>query len=189
MACLCSKCTVKNCDKKRSLKRRLLGKRNRNTGRYAELKLLKLFEAWHIDIQRTIASGRLKDIADVVPENADLFVSDFYSDDIIRGQRIRIENKKRQYKVFKRYYENDNNILYLKDFCYIIPQHIFAELLNGNKEYDFTVSEDTGNKLLHLFFEQDNADIVTLISPDDNTNRYKDFLFCVKEDIFKKLVD
>ena len=190
MSCLCPKCTVKNCDKKKKLQHRLTGKRNRNSGRYAELKLLKLFEKWGIEVHRTIASGQLKSIADIIDTQKELFISDFYSDDIVKGQTIRIENKKRQYKVFKKYYEKcDKTILYIKEFCYIMTQDTFTNILTSNNwSLDFTVLDDTGNKALHDFFEQDNADIVTIISPDDNSNRYLDFLFCIKENIFKKMI-
>ena len=70
-----------------------------------------------------------------------------------------------------------------------MTQDTFANILTSNNwSLDFTVLEDTGNKALHDFFEQDNADIVTIISPDDNSNRYLDFLFCIKENIFKKMI-
>lgn len=190
MTCLCGKCTVKNCDKKKTLKMRLIGKRNRNTGRYAELKLLKLFEKWNVSIHRTIASGKLKSVADIVNNQKELFISDFYSDSIVKGQTIRIENKKRQYRVFKKYYEQSNDkILWIKGFCYIIPQAIFAKLLNGTNKEEFTLNivDDINNKALHSFFNQDNANIVTLISPDNNSNKYLDFLFCVDENIIDKI--
>ena len=141
-------------------------------------------------VEAETASGQLKSIADIIDTQKELFISDFYSDDIVKGQTIRIENKKRQYKVFKKYYEKcDKTIVYIKEFCYIMTQDTFANILTSNNwSLDFTVLEDTGNKALHDFFEQDNADIVTIISPDDNSNRYLDFLFCIKENIFKKMI-
>ena len=70
-----------------------------------------------------------------------------------------------------------------------MTQDTFANILTSNNwSLDSTVLDDTGNKALHDFFEQDNADIVTIISPDDNSNRYLDFLFCIKENIFKKMI-
>ena len=40
--------------------------------------------------------------------------------------------------------------------------------------------------MLHGFFNQDNADIVAMIAKD--SNRYLDFVFAIKKDVFKKIL-
>lgn len=188
MACLCSKCTNRNCPKKKNLAKRVLGKKNRNTGRYTEHKLLKLFQDWNIELKQTVASGQLKSVADRVNENKELFVSDFYSKELLKGKIIRIENKKRQFSTVKKYYNATNeHTLYIKDFCYIVTQKVFKDILDKNYDYEIVQTEDKGHKQLHNFFKQDNAEIVSLIAPNENGNRYKDFLFCIKKDIFEEL--
>lgn len=190
MPCICNQCTVRNCKMKKTLKKRTLGKRNRNTGRYAEQKLLKLFQSWNINIHQTIASGSLKQVTNrLSKQDKDLFISDFYTEDLLKGEVIRIENKKRQYKVFKKYYEKTGDKpLIIKDFCMIVNQTEFKNMLDGKFNQPYEVIEDKNNKLLHDFFNQDNAQIVSLISPDDNSSRYKDFLFCIDNKIINKLI-
>lgn len=192
MVCLCNKCTAKECIMKRTLKKRVLGKRNRNTGRYAEQKLLKLFQSWNIKIHQTIASGSLKQVTSRLTEtNKDLFVSDFYTTDLIKGETIRIENKKRQFNVFKKYYYKTdlNTVLYIKDFCYIVSQNSFKRILDKDFSQVVLIEEDKNNKLLHKFFNQDNAQIVSLISTDELSNRYRDFLFCFNVKTYKKFIE
>lgn len=190
MPCICNQCTVRNCKMKKTLKKRTLGKRNRNTGRYAEQKLLKLFQSWNINIHQTIASGSLKQVTNrLSKQDKDLFISDFYTEDLLKGEVIRIENKKRQYKVFKKYYEKTGDKpLIIKDFCMIVNQTEFKNMLDGKFNQPYEVIEDKNNKLLHGFFNQDNAQIVSLISPNDNSSRYKDFLFCIDNKIINKLI-
>lgn len=190
MVCLCNQCTVKSCKMKKTLKKRVIGKRNRNTGRYAEQKLLKLFQSWNININQTIASGSLKQVTNRLSDkDKDLFVSDFYTKDLIKDKVIRIENKKRQYKVFKKYYEQTTDkILLIKNFCYILGQNDFKTLLDGKINQHLEVIEDKNHKLLHDFFKQDNAQIVSLISPDESSNRYKDFLFCIDIKTYNKIM-
>lgn len=191
MVCLCNQCTVKSCKMKKTLEKRVIGKRNRNTGRYAEQKLLKLFQSWNIKIHQTIASGSLKQVTNrLSKKDKDLFISDFYTEDLVKGEVIRIENKKRQYKVFKKYYEQTDvsRVLLIKNFCYILSQSDFKKLLDGNINQHLEVIEDKNNKLLHDFFKQDNAQIVSLISLDELSNRYKDFLFCIDIKTMNKLI-
>lgn len=186
--CLCSECKIKNCDKKKKLTKVIQGKRNRNTGRYAELKLKKLFDKWNIKIEQTISSGSLKSVVGKVKEKYK-FKSDFYTSDLVKGKRLRIENKKRMYKEFKRYYElTDNQICIIGDKYILISQNIFEQILikNNNNHCEITV-EDKKFKGLDNYFNQDNADIVTLISPSE-TGRYLDFIFCLKTKVYLELL-
>lgn len=191
MKCLCGKCTVKHCDKKINLAKRLQGKKNRNSGRYAEKKLKALFGKWDIKIEPTISSGSLKQVTGKVKNQKYLFSGDFYSSDIIKGTRLKIECKKKQYSVFKRYYElvNEYDSVWIKGFCILINQDNFKDLINKALISNPYCVEDKQFKGLHKFFDQDNADMVAMISPNPDTNRYNDFIFAIKENLFKKLIE
>ena len=183
--CLCSKCTVTNCDRKEVSKRRAIGKRNRNTGRYAEKKLFALFNDWNIPIDKTFASGSKKELAE---EFGDKFSGDFNIQGLI-DQNIKIENKKKQYKAFKRYYELVKfGIVHIKGFCYLIPQAMFQDVILHQVRHSVIEIEEKQFKVLRSFFEQDNAEIVSMISPSPDSNRYLDFIFAVREDIYEKLL-
>lgn len=190
MGCLCSECTESNCEKKKSLQKSKQGKRNRNTGRYIEDKLLKLLKWWNLPAEKTIASGSMKVVSNRLKSQKYLFSGDLYTTGIIKGKRIKIESKKRLYRLFKKYYEitNTNNIVHYNGLCYIMQQNEFYDLIRGNKALIITELDDRQNKSLHDYFNQDNADIVTLISPDENSNKYLPFIFCLTEDLFKQIV-
>lgn len=182
--CLCSECTFKSCSRNKTLKRRVIGKKNRTSGRYAENKLFALFGDWGIEIDKTFCSGSKKELAE---EFGDKFSGDFNTKGLI-GSNVKIENKKKKYETFKRYYElTSNGICHIKGFCYLVPQYIFVDIVKHKTRYSFSEVEDYKYKTLHDFFNQDNAEIVTLISPKPDSNRYLDFIFCVKEDLYEKL--
>ena len=189
--CLCSECQVTTCDKKKNLAKRKQGKTNCNTGRYAENKLLKLFKEWGIHIEKTVASGALKQVESRVSKNQKyLFSGDFFTTGLIKGQKLKIENKKRQYVDFRKYYMlTDYDIGYIKDFCYLVSQAELKRILDGENEHKVITVEDKKHQGLHNFFNQDNADIVTLIATNKEGTRYLDFIFCFKEDIYKKFIE
>lgn len=190
MKCLCSECQVMSCEKKKSLTKRKQGKTNRNTGRYAENKLLDLFKEWGIPIEKTVASGQLKSVTNRVKNQKYLFSGDFYTTELIKGVRVKIENKKRQYSDFRKFYMlSDLDICHIKGFCYLVSQSELKAILNKENKQKIIEIEDKQFKGLHSFFEQDNADIVTLISPNAKGTRYLDFIFCFKENIYKKLIE
>lgn len=190
MKCLCEQCQVKDCDKKKSLAKRKQGKTNRNTGRYCENKLFKLFKEWGIPIEKTVASGQLKEVANRLKNQKYLFSGDFYTTGLIKGSRLKIETKKRDYSVFRKYYLLcDLDICHIKGFCYLVSQKELKAILNKENKQKVIEIDDKLNKGLHNFFEQDNADIVTLITPNSNGTRYLDFIFCFKENTYKKLIE
>lgn len=194
MKCLCEQCTVKNCDKKKSLVRRTQGKRNRNAGRYAEQKLQQLFKENNVAINATISSGALKSVAKQVGNQKYKFSGDFYSTEILKGTRLKIECKKRQYKLFKRYYSfcADRKIIQYGKFCVLMDANTFFALIKKSlvpNIFPILQLPDRNITNLHKFFEQDNADIVAMISPNEQGNRYLDFIFAVTENTFKKLLN
>lgn len=188
MPCLCSQCTVQKCDKKKNLAKRIIGKRSRNTGRYAEKKLLKLFQKWNLNVKQTISSGSLKkQVIDKI-QDPDMFVGDLIV--TIQGKQLRVENKLRQYKVFKKYYENtENNVILIPNLCYIISENQLYNILTGEQtEITIKKMQDNKHKILRSFFQQDNADIVSIISPQITSRRYYPFLFCITIQTYKKLL-
>lgn len=190
MQCLCNQCQVKSCDKKKNLAKRKQGKANRNSGRYAEDKLLKLFQSWNIPLEKTVASGQLKSVTNKVKTQKYLFSGDFYTTGLIKGTRLKIENKKRQYTDFRKFYMlSDYDICHIKGFCYLVSQKELEAILNRENKQKVIEIDDKQFKGLHNFFEQDNADIVTLISPNNKGTRYLDFIFCFKETTYKKLIE
>lgn len=189
MKCLCSECQVKTCDKKKNLAKRKQGKTNRNTGRYAENKLLELFKEWDIPIEKTVASGQLKSVSSRVKQKY-LFTGDFFTSGLIKDKRLKIENKKRQYSDFRKYYLlSDLDICHIKGFCYLVSQKELKAILNKENNQKVIEIEDVKHKGLHDFFNQDDADIVTLISTNSKGTRYLDFIFCFKENIYEKLIE
>lgn len=190
LKCLCEECQILTCDKKKSLVKRKQGKTNRNTGRYAENKLLALFKEWDIPIEKTVASGQLKSVTNRVKNQKYLFSGDFYTTELIKGIRVKIENKKRQYSEFRKFYMlTDYDICHIKGFCYLVSQAELKRILDKENEQKVIEIEDKKFTGLHNFFNQDNADIVTLIAPNDKGTRYLDFIFCFKENIYKKLIE
>lgn len=193
MGCLCSECTVNDCERKKSLQKRRQGKRNRNTGRYIEDKLLKLLKSWNLPAEKTIASGSMKVVSNRLKGQKYLFSGDLYTTGIVKGKRIKIESKKRAYKLFKKYYEitkqsNIDYIVHIKGLCYLMQQNDFYNLIRGSSALNIDIIEDKQNKSLHSYFNQDNADIVTLISPDENSNKYLPFIFCLREKTFNEIM-
>jgi Mg2+ and Co2+ transporter CorA len=92
--------------------------------------------------------------------------------------------------VFKRYYElTDKGICHIKGFCYLIPQLYFEDIILHGTRHKYYDVEDEKFKVLKNFFAQDNSDIVTLISPREDSNRYLDFIFCVTESMYEKLLN
>ena len=176
---------MKNCPRKKINKRRIIGKKNRATGRYAENKLLALFTEWELPIEKTFASGSKKELA---KEFGDKFSGDFNIQGLL-DENIKIENKKKQYNVFKRFYDlTENGICYIKDFCFLIPQELFKDVIVHGIAHSYSEIENNKFKVLENFFAQDNAEIVSMISPRPNSNRYMNFVFAVKKETYEKLL-
>lgn len=144
-----------------------------------------MFNEYGISIEKTFASGSKKELA---KEFGDKFSGDFNIQGLVNGN-IKIENKKKLYKVFKRFYDlTSKGICHIKGFCYLIPQVTFKDIMLNNGKHGHYDVEDDKFVTLHNFFNQDNADMVTLISPRTDSNRYLDFIFCVSEDLYDKLI-
>ena len=163
-----------------------------NLNLYIEDKLLKLLKSWDLPAEKTIASGSMKNVSTRVKGQEYLFTSDLYTEGIVKSNRVRIESKKRTYNAFKKYYELVNDCysyLHIKNFCYIFNQSAFYNLIKG-KHYGIGADkDDKQHKSLHNFFDQDNSGIVTLISPDPNSNKYLPFLFCITEELFNQIIE
>lgn len=124
----------------------------------------------------------------------------------IKGVERKVENKKYGSRVALlnriRKLIGENGILYIKDFCFIMDEHVFYDLCRGVKswrrdndrniitevntpEHSYKIREvaDRDYGLLHKFYEQDYADIVSL---DES---YRDFLFVLQPEFFKEVIE
>jgi hypothetical protein len=95
------------------------------------------------------------------------------------GKDRKIENKKR--KNLNRIYKLvSDKAVYITDFCVIMTEEMFHGLILGVVP-EVTETKDERFTYLHEFFEQDNADIVSMVS------NYKPFLFAVSKKFWEEL--
>ncbi len=185
--CLCDKCKVVSCDKKKSLAKRKQGKTNRNTGRYAE----KLFQKWcesrGIMVSATVMSGKHKELANQVTSKKYMFSGDFHIEGLT-SKRLKVEVKKRQLALLQKYYAATKfgDVCHIQGFCFVVSGEMFTEIVCRHKDFNYVPIDDIKHALLHSFFDQDNADIVAMIAKDGS--RYLDFVFAIKENVFHKLL-
>jgi len=131
------------------------GRANKRAGDYYERRLEKLLVEWGLHCWRVPMSGALKKEG----FEGDLKVS-------VYGRIRKVENKKRE-TGFERFYElvADGKAVIIEGFCAVVSQEVFYDLINAKKPREVITIEDKHFKGLHGFFKQDNADIVTMVSP------------------------
>lgn len=171
-------------ERKKSKSRVAIGRSNKQRGKKSEKKLLLHLQRRNLDARIVEGSGCLKKIK--ADADADLRV-------VINGVERKIENKKRISFERIRNLIGETKILYITNFCYIMDENIFYEIVRGGVIGKKGVTSVLGNIFpirevsdrnfgeLHKFFNQDNADIVTL---DES---YKDFLFCLQPTLFDEI--
>jgi len=192
----CRKCKEYNkFERKKSKSRQATGRSNKRKGKESEKKLLLHFQRQNLEARIIEGSGAYK------KSKGEGFDSDLRV--TIKGKERKVENKKYGSRVALlnriRKLIGEKGILYITDFCYIMDENVFYDLLrgvaawssddNGNitkvdtEEYSYKVREvaDRDYGLLHKFFEQDYADIVSL---DES---YRDFLFVLQPSLFKEI--
>lgn len=155
------------------------GRSNRINGKQTEKKCEKLLQSWGLVANRVPMSGALKLVGSVTPGLEDKLAGDLKV--TINGEQYLIESKRKQnsntwYKLA------ENGIVHIEGFCYLLRQDIMHYLVNGGKFEPDVHIKDKGFKALHSFFEQDNADIVTVWQP------WHDYLFFLSEATYKKIV-
>lgn len=140
-------------------------------GRRSEKKVEKLLNSWGYKCERVPLSGAIK--------------SERYSGDlrvVINNKEYKIENKKRtNFSRIRGLLERGKGVV-IEGFCAVVDQETFHAVLNGIKP-DITNIADVNFGYLHKFFEQDNADIVTLDEP------WKDIIFVISLSVWKELID
>lgn len=154
------------------------GKANRRAGKRAEVSLEKMLQSWGFECSRVPLSGILKGCMLIgVPD--DLLAGDLRIK--INEKYRRIECKKRtNFNTFYRYVEHD--VLHIKDFCYMMNELDFKNLLMQEIIGDTTDTPDVKFKSLHGFFNQDDSDIVAMKSNN------RPFIFAVKEKFVEELL-
>lgn len=159
------------------------GKRNRRSGKRAEKKLHELLEGWGLEVTETVMSGQLKSYAKVFGKNKEtekMFEGDRWVK--ILGKDRKIENKKRQ--DLNRLYKltSEDKAVYIKDFCVVMSEELFKGLLLGVVP-EVVEIDDKRFSYLHEWFNQDNADMVSMVS------NYKPFMFAVTIDFWEEFIN
>lgn len=186
----CRKChEYSKFERIKSESRQATGRRNKRKGKDSEKKLLLHLERQSLEARIIEGSGAYKKSR--TDADSDLRVT-------ILGKERKIENK--NYASNKPKYAKirsligENKILYIENFCYIMNENVFYDLLKDCHMEDNTVSCESGEVYkiktvsdrnygwLHVFFDQDYADIVSL------DEAYHDFLLCVQPSLFKEIV-
>lgn len=189
----CRKCKeYDKFERKKSKSRQATGRANKRRGKESEKKLLLHFQRQEIPSRIIEGSGAYKK-SKGEGYDSDLRIT-------IKGVERKVENKKYGSKVAAlnriRKLIGEKGILYIKDFCYVLDENIFYDIVKNGKGYgvdnldnlreiyckenSYKVREvsDRDFGWLHKFFEQDYADIVSL---DES---YRDFLFCLQPKLF-----
>lgn len=193
----CRKCNnMSKFERKKSKSRQATGRSNKRKGKESEKKLLLHFQRQGFEARIIEGSGAYKKSR----QNAD---SDLRV--TIKGKERKIENKKYGSRVALlnriRKLIGEKGILRITGFCYIMDENVFYDICHnvaawttdkngkvdridcGENLYKVREVSDRDFGILHKFFEQDYADIVSL---DES---YKDFLFCLQPDFFREVIE
>ena len=192
----CRKCKEYNkFERKKSKSRQATGRSNKRKGKESEKKLLLHFQRQNLEARIIEGSGAYKKV------RGEGFDSDLRV--TVRGHERKVENKKYGSRVALlnriRKLIGEKGILYITDFCYIMDENVFYDVVKNfqtagidkaglvhavrTNESTYYVREvaDRDYGLLHKFFEQDYADIVSL---DES---YRDFLFVLQPSLMKEI--
>jgi len=124
------------------------GKRNKYNSYKSEKSIVKKYQKWGFEAERVPLSGALKGSL-----SGDVKV-------YING-KWRIHEDKKRSNVESLYERTDNQTIMYENFCIMMSEDTFQGLLLGIVP-DVTPMEDKKTKTLHKFFDQDNADIVSI---------------------------
>ena len=186
---MCRKCKeYDKFERKKSRSRQAIGRSNKRRGKKSEQKLLLHFQRHGFEARIIDGSGAYKKVREGA--DSDLRIT-------VYGKERKVENKKRQSFERIRRLIGEKKILYITDFCYIMDENIFYDIVkNGvdsifsstvmarsKEEYIIKEVSDRNYGELHKFFQQDYADMVTL---DES---YKDFMFCLQPKFFDEIIE
>lgn len=145
---------------------------NKRKGYNAEVKLKDLFTKWDLKCWRIPGSGAWKNRGEDL--DSDLRV-------VIYDEARKVEVKRRGQ--FKRFYNLTNGkTVIIEGFCVLVPQDTLYGMLEAGQKPGVVVTiPDKQFKVLHSYFEQDNADMVAMVSP------YKPFVFALSLPLWKEL--
>lgn len=185
---MCRKCKeYDKFERKKSKSRQAIGRSNKRRGKKSEQKLLLHFQRQNLEARIIDGSGAYKKSREGA--DSDLRVT-------ILGVERKVENKKRASFERIRKLIGERKILYITNFCYVMDENIFYDIVRHNaitdrsvlvglsgNAYNIREVPDRNFGELHKFFEQDYADIVSL---DES---YKDFLFCLQIGLYKEILE
>jgi hypothetical protein len=125
------------------------GKNNKRKGYKSEVAMVKKYRKWGFEADRQPLSGALKG----------KYCSDIHVN--ILGKERLHEDKVRQ--DFNHYYNltDVNDYVIVRDFCVMLSETNFHQLLLGMQPPEGLIIEDDKMKRLHDFFDQDHSDIVS----------------------------
>lgn len=156
-----------------------MGKRNRRSGRTFERSVYARMAAASLQVYKTPMSGSLK-ASGLIPCLKDKMAGDLR---VTVGDKDYIIECKHT-STHKKLFDEMPNVdcYHYKGFCYMMSDSAFFDYLCGGK-INIIEKEDTRNKWLHNYFDQDNSHIVVL------GQNYRDNIYCVREDVYDVFFD
>jgi len=146
-------------------------------------------ESWGIPIKSSLLSGKLKSAVQTFGKSAEtrqMLESDkwIYLLDDWRMTEVKKRLLQSHASIYK--LAEEHEITYIEDFCYLMIEDVFHGLLLG-QTYDVHEIPDKRLKRIHDYFDQDGAQIVAMISPYGEKNRYKPFVFAIVPKLYQEL--
>lgn len=166
-----------------------IGKSSKRNGWRTENITKNMFESWGLEAGKIVASGALKH-QQFITREGDTGVDVLKASDLwvkIKGVTYQVEVKRREncspwHNKLIPIMEKGKHGMYVDGFCYITPQHIFEEFIQGARDsIEFGLTPDKGFNKMKGFFTQDNADIVIVYKPGFP------MLFCIKQEVMERL--
>ena len=153
------------------------GKKNRQSGKRAEKELLERMKKLGFDVKKVALSGALagKDMVG----GAKAYDGDLHW--FLFDEEYLIESKYGKQCDFVYKKANDSGLpVWVGDYCLMLDETNLTYWLNTGNLLDNGISIPDTNKVLHDFFDQDNADIVVCKSP----NAYR--IFLIRKELVEK---
>lgn len=144
----------------------------KSRGYHIERRLMHLIQSWGYKCWHVKCSGALK------------YKGKKYAGDLklIIANKVRtVEAKMRKdFQLFYGLVEGGKAIV-INGFCVLMDQERFKDLLSHKKPISIESIPDKNFRQLHGYFEQDNADLVAIVSP------YRPFIFALSLNLYAEL--
>jgi hypothetical protein len=144
------------------------GKRNKSTGYRSEKYMLEKYTKWGIKAEKQPGSGKFKGSL-----GSDIKVT-------LLGKERLHEDKTRKNATGK-FKKVKNTAIMYEDFCILMNELDFEIMVRQGKLPEYIMLPDKGTKGIHDFFNQDNAEIVSIRLPGN-----KECIYAVKITLWKE---